>query len=141
MDQNLIIRPFSWPDEDPVIRLWRECGLIVPQNDPRKDIKRKMDFQPGLFLIGEMNGQIMASVMAGYEGHRGWINYLAVHPGYQRAGLGCRMMEAAEQKLTSLGCVKINLQIRETNTQVIDFYKRLGYNVDRVVSLGKRLGS
>jgi ribosomal protein S18 acetylase RimI-like enzyme len=141
MNQDLIIRLFEWRDEAAVVNLWQACGLIVPQNDPRKDIRLKMNFQPGLFFVGEADGKLIATVMAGYEGHRGWINYLAVHPDYQRQGLGRRLMDQVEQKLKSLGCVKINLQVRETNTKVIQFYNRLGYKTDRVVSLGKRLSS
>ena len=77
--------------------------------------------------------------MAGYEGHRGWINYLAVSPDLQRQGIARKMMDEAETKLSSLGCPKINLQIRSTNTQVIDFYKSIGYSDDEVLSMGKRL--
>jgi len=98
-----------------------------------------MNFQPELFFIGEKEGKLIATAMTGYEGHRGWINYLAVHPNYQHEGLGQNIMDEAEHKLKSLGCIKINLQVRETNTRIINFYKRLGYKIDKVISLGKRL--
>lgn len=77
--------------------------------------------------------------MVGYEGHRGWINYLAVDPDHQRLGYGRALMAEAERLLRAEGCPKINLQIRATNQGVIEFYRRLGYAVDEVVSMGKRL--
>jgi len=133
------VRPFEPDDQEEVIRLWHDCGLVVPQNDPVKDIARKLQFQPGLFLVGEREGQIVATAMAGYDGHRGWINYLAVSPALQGSGLGRRIMEEAEARLRALGCPKINLQVRTSNTQVIAFYERIGYKRDDVVSFGKRL--
>ena len=133
------IRPFQTPDESPVIRLWTTCGLVVPWNNPHKDIQRKLQVNPELFLVALEGNRIIATVMAGYEGHRGWINYLAVHPDYQRNGIGLRMMGEAEVLLRAAGCPKINLQVRSTNSGVIDFYKSIGYKVDDVVSLGKRL--
>lgn len=94
---------------------------------------------PDLFLIGESEGEVVATVMAGYEGHRGWINYLAVKPSYQRKGYGRILMEAAEGLLHRRGCPKINLQIRSTNAEVIAFYSAIGYGEDQVVCMGKRL--
>ena len=81
----------------------------------------------------------IASAMAGYDGHRGWINYLAVHPTCQQFGIGRRMVDEAEIRLGAMGCPKVNLQVRRTNPQVIEFYKRIGYALDDVVSMGKRL--
>lgn len=133
------IRPFQDSDEPAVIDLWERCGLLRPQNDPHRDIRRKREVQRELFLVGLVDGQIVASVMAGYEGHRGWINYLAVAPEHQRRGFGRAMMAETERLLRKLGCPKINLQVRSTNAAVIAFYRRLGYGVDDVVSLGKRL--
>ena len=133
------IRAYGVEDEARVIELWRECGLVVPQNNPQRDIALKLQVHPELFLIGEIDSQIVASVMAGYEGHRGWLNYLAVDPQHQRQGLGRDMVEAATNRLEALGCPKINLQIRTSNTQVIEFYKRCGFAIDDVVSMGKRL--
>lgn len=135
------VRPFQPDDTKAVVRLWRDCGLVVPWNDPRKDIQRKLSVQSEMFLVGCMGDQVVASVMAGYDGHRGWISYLAVHPNYQRAGLGIRMMEEAERHLRASGCPKINLQVRSGNVAVIEFYEKLGFKVDDVVSLGKRLES
>jgi ribosomal protein S18 acetylase RimI-like enzyme len=133
------IRSFKADDESELVQLWQECGLVVPWNDPHKDIQRKLVVQPELFLVGCLDGRLIASVMAGYEGHRGWINYLAVHPDCRRAGIGRHMMEEAEKRLRALGCPKINLQVRTQNTGVIEFYNRVGFKMDDVVSLGKRL--
>ena len=133
------IRPYESGDETQVVQLWIDCRLVVPWNNPQRDILRKLKVQPEMFLVGYSNGKIVATVMAGYDGHRGWINYLAVHPNHQGTGLGRRMMDDAEIRLRAAGCPKINLQVRSTNTEVIEFYKRIGYKVDNVVSLGKRL--
>ncbi len=133
------IRPFQTADETAVIALWDRCGLLRPWNDPRKDIQRKLAVRPDLFLVGLIDGELMATAMAGYEGHRGWINYLAVDPSQQRQGLGRAIMDEAERLLRESGCPKINLQVRSTNIAVIDFYRSLGYTVEDIVSLGKRL--
>lgn len=126
-------------DEAAVIDLWDRCGLLRPWNDPKRDIQRKLLVNPELFLVGLVENVVVATAMAGYEGHRGWINYLAVSPDCQRQGLGRAIMEAAEQCLRAIGCPKINLQVRTGNQQAIDFYRQLGFKIDDVVSLGKRL--
>jgi ribosomal protein S18 acetylase RimI-like enzyme len=136
---DFIIRQYHNDDEKDVIDLWSECGLIAPQNNPNKDIERKLKVNPEWFLVGELEGKIVATCMAGYEGHRGWINYLAVAPQYRRQGYATQIMQEAERILRKAGCPKINLQIRTTNTSVIEFYKAIGYDFDNVVSMGKRL--
>jgi ribosomal protein S18 acetylase RimI-like enzyme len=133
------IRPFQVEDEPRVIALWHQCDLIRPWNDPHKDICRKLAVGHNLFLIGSLDGQIIASLMAGYEGHRGWLNYLAVAPEYRGRGFARLLVAAAETLLRDAGCPKINLQVRTSNQEVIDFYRRIGYVVDDVVSMGKRL--
>jgi ribosomal protein S18 acetylase RimI-like enzyme len=133
------IRPFRAEDEEAVVSLWERCGLARPLNDPHADIRRKLEVRPDLFLVGELGGRTVASVMAGYEGHRGWLNYLAVDPELQRRGLGRAIVAEAEQRLRAAGCPKINLQVRSSNPGVVEFYRRVGYSVDDVVSLGKRL--
>ena len=135
----MITRPFDKSDQQAVIDLWVDCGLVVPWNDPLKDIERKLKVDPDLFLVGELNGEIVASVMGGYEGHRGWINYLAVSPRHQRKGYGRLIMEAVELAIAQKGCPKINLQIRAENTDIAAFYQSIGYNIDNVIGLGKRL--
>jgi ribosomal protein S18 acetylase RimI-like enzyme len=135
----VIIRAYQSEDEAAVVKLWDRCGLVRPQNNPVADIRRKLEVAPELFLVGVLDGRIVATVMAGYEGHRGWINYLAVCPDLQKQGYGRRIMEHAEALLRERGCPKINLQVRSTNQQVIDFYRSIGFATDDVLSMGKRL--
>jgi ribosomal protein S18 acetylase RimI-like enzyme len=92
-----------------------------------------------MFLVAECSGRLIGSCMAGYEGHRGWINYLAVHPDFQRQGLAARLMAEAETILAGLGCPKINLQIRKSNHSVRAFYESIGFVEDEVLSMGRRL--
>ena len=133
-------RVFTPADTEAVVQLWSNCGLTRPWNDPHKDIARKLSVSPELFLIGtDGQGLLMATVMVGYDGHRGWINYLAVHPAHQRQGHARDLMKRAEQVLTEQGCPKLNLQIRAGNEAVIAFYESLDYADDQTVSLGKRL--
>ena len=133
------IRPFRLTDTESVIKLWNTCGLTRPWNNPYLDIERKMKVNPDWFVIGEVNNEIMATAMFGYEGHRGWVNYLAVSPDHQRLGHARRLMQYGEDLLLSIGCPKLNLQVRETNAQALGFYEALGYKIDASVSLGKRL--
>jgi ribosomal protein S18 acetylase RimI-like enzyme len=133
------IRPFKPEDEGAVVALWEECRLTRPWNDPHKDIARKLAVQPELFLVGVLKDNIVASVMAGYEGHRGWVNYLAVAPAFRGRGFGRAMMQHVEGALTERGCPKLNLQVRKSNAEAIAFYRHLGYVEDESVSLGKRL--
>ena len=136
---ELVIRPYETADEEKVVELWSRCHLIVPKNDPEKDIMLKLQTQPKLFLIGILGNEIVATAMAGYEGHRGWINYLAVSPDFRRRGIGRRMMAEADARLSARGCPKINVQIRASNKSVVAFYESLGFSMDEVVSMGKRL--
>jgi ribosomal protein S18 acetylase RimI-like enzyme len=133
------IRPFEASDEEAVVALWQRCGLTRPWNDPRKDIRRKLRVRPDLFLVGVLDSEIVATAMAGYEGHRGWISYLGVAPEQRRKGLGRAIMVEAERLLRETGCPKINLQVRSTNSEVIEFYQRIGFVLEDVVNLGKRL--
>ena len=133
------IRAFQMSDEHDVIELWHRSGLIRSWNNPNRDILRKLKVQPEWFLVVEQHHKIIASVMAGYDGHRGWINYLAVDPKNQSSGIGRKLMAHAEQQLQEFGCPKINLQIRSGNSGVIAFYEKLGYRQDPVVSFSKRL--
>ncbi|MDB9529800.1 GNAT family acetyltransferase [Oscillatoria sp. CS-180] len=135
----MLVRPFQANDAVAVVTLWERVGLLRSWNNPYRDIQRKLAIQPEGFLIGVLDGQVVATVMAGYDGHRGWINYLAIAPEYQRAGYGREMMHQAEEWLLKLGCPKINLQIRRDNLDAIAFYEAIGFTEDAVVSVGKRL--
>ena len=135
----MIVRSYQEEDEAQVIALWQACNLVVPWNDPVLDIARKLQVQRDLFLVGVIEERVVATVMASYDGHRGWLNYVAVSPDLRQQGLGRQMMEAVEAELRMRGCPKINLQVRTSNLGVIEFYKSLGFKVDDVVSMGKRL--
>jgi ribosomal protein S18 acetylase RimI-like enzyme len=135
----MLIRPFTSDDEPDIIVLWQACALIRPWNNPSLDIARKLTVNPELFLVGHKDGRIIASAMFGYEGHRGWVNYLAVDPLHQRKSYATQLMQHGEQLLRAAGCPKLNLQVRSTNASVLAFYESLGYQNDEVISLGKRL--
>lgn len=134
-----VIRPFRRADTEAVVALWRAAGLVVPWNDPYLDIERKLSVQPELFLVIEAGAAIVGAAMVGYDGHRGWVNYLAVDESRRGEGLGARLMAEAERLLVERGCPKLNLQVRTSNTGVIEWYRSLGYELDQAVSLGKRL--
>ncbi len=133
------VRPYYPEDELMVIELWHKCGLVRPWNNPQLDIARKLKVNPELFLVGTQGHTVIATAMGGYEGHRGWVNYLAVDPFHQRQGWGRRMMQEIEKRLLDLGCPKINLQVRAGNVSALEFYSQVGYQNDNVISLGKRL--
>lgn len=133
------IRAFRPEDEAAVIALWQACGLIRAWNDPHKDIARKLAVQPELFLVGVIDEAVMASVMAGYEGHRGWVNYLAVAPRFRGQGHARALMQHVEGLLLQRGCPKVSLLVRNSNRAALEFYRHLGYAQDESVSLGKRL--
>jgi ribosomal protein S18 acetylase RimI-like enzyme len=139
MNDELLIRPYGYQDEEAVISLWLRCGLVVPWNNPRQDIERKLRVNPELFLVGEIRGKLVATCMAGYEGHRGWINYLATDPEYRRQGIAASMMQAAEERLIAMSCPKINLQVRAGNKDAVAFYEAVGYELDDIANMGKRL--
>ena len=133
------IRAFQPGDETAVIALWQECGLTRPWNNPHADIARKLTEQPELFLVGTLGDEVIASAMVGFDGHRGWVYYLAVAPRHLKQAHGRALMQEAERLLTQRGCPKLNLLVRSSNAEVIEFYRRLGYVQDETVSLGKRL--
>jgi ribosomal protein S18 acetylase RimI-like enzyme len=138
---QVLVRAFKEADEARVIELWTLAGLVRAWNDPKKDIARKLKVQRELFLVAELEGVIVGCVMAGYDGHRGWVNYLAVDLGQRRRGIGTALMRDAERRLRLVGCPKINLQIRRENSDVQKFYAAIGFSEDASVSMGKRLES
>ena len=149
-DGSVALRSFRADDRAGVIDLWRRTDLVRPWNDPDRDIDRKLALADGLLLVAEPldatpgvapgpGSGLVGTVMVGYDGHRGWINYLAVHPEHQGRGLGRRLVHEAERRLEALDCPKVNLMVRSTNSDVVAFYRALGYQVDPVTALGKRL--
>jgi ribosomal protein S18 acetylase RimI-like enzyme len=136
----LTIRPYQPADEDTVVALWHACGLTRPWNDPRKDIARKRTVQPEWFLVGvDDDGLVVATAMAGYDGQRGWVNYLAVAPDHRGRGHATALMTRIEDLLRAAGCPKLNLQVRASNEAAVAFYRKLGFAEDAAISFGKRL--
>ncbi|MFM7061230.1 MAG: GNAT family acetyltransferase [Actinomycetes bacterium] len=141
------IRTFVTADTDALVALWRRCGLVHPTNDPYRDIDRKVADSPWGLLVATSDGtddantsrRIVGSVMVGYDGHRGWINYLACAPDHRRRGVARALMEHARGLLAERGCPKINLQVRTGNDAANSFYESLGYSDDGVTSFGLRL--
>jgi len=137
---DITIRPYGSQDHSQVVSLWNEVFPDDPPwNEPAAVIRRKLTVQPELFLVGLVNGRVVATVIAGFDGVRGWIHHLAVQSAYRRRGIARSLMEAAEESLAKVGCPKVNLQVRAANTAVISFYRALGYDVEERASLGKRL--
>ena len=134
----MIIRKFETADTEKVVDVWDKCGLLYPANDPYMEIRNKTSFQPDLFLVGESDGQVMASVMIGYEGRRGWINYLAVLPEYQGKGYGRTLVEHSLELLKEIGAPKVNLLVRPTNTKVQAFYEKCGFEFEEVTMMSYR---
>ncbi len=137
---GITIRSYADGDEAGVAGLWRVVFLNAPAwNRPEDDIRRKVAVQRQLFLVAEGDGRIVGSAMAGYDGHRGWVYYVAVAPNRRRQGIGTALMAEVEHGLAQIGCPKLNLQVRASNEAVVAFYRRLGYDVEERISMGKHL--
>lgn len=137
--EDIHIRPCLEADRAAVVRVWRACGLCHPTNDPNKDIDRKVAHSPEGLLVAEAGGLVIGTVMVGYDGHRGWINFLGVLPEWRRRGVGAALLERAEVLLREMDCPKINLQVRSSNLEVITFYEARGYLQEDRANLGRRL--
>jgi ribosomal protein S18 acetylase RimI-like enzyme len=136
----LDIRPYRTSDKPSVVALWREVFADdPPHHDPVASISLKMAAQPELFFVATRAGDVVGTIMAGFDGHRGWIYRVAVSPRHQRQGIGTALVRRAESELIARGAPKINLQIRSTNSQVVAFYEHLGYLVEERISMGKRI--
>jgi ribosomal protein S18 acetylase RimI-like enzyme len=139
------IRAFDRADTEEIVGLWSDAGLTRPWNDPRLDIERKLGVQPELFLVvesrdeEESRARIVGSVMAGYDGHRGWLYYLASAPSHRGRGVARALVAEAERLLVAMGCPKVQLMVREGNEAVLGFYDALGYEPFTVSNTGKRL--
>ena len=136
---SFTIELYQAGDEADIISLWQECELVVPWNNPLTDIERKIGDSPHLFFVGRFAEELVASRMAGYDGHRGWIYFLAVRKAHRRKGLAARLVSHVEASLIELGCPKLELMVRNNNTSVISFYRNIGFNPDPVMVLSKRL--
>jgi ribosomal protein S18 acetylase RimI-like enzyme len=134
------VRPYEDADEAAVVALWNEVlPPNAPHNDPATSIRKKLAVERDLFFVAVVDGAVVGTVMGGYDGHRGWVYSVAVWPGQRRRGIGAALIRRLEAALTERGCLKINLQVRESNAGVIGFYEKLGYAVEPIVSMGKRM--
>ncbi len=134
------IRAYADRDEGEVVALWREVFPEAPSwNDPRLDIQRKLSVQRELFLVAVADEAVVGTAMGGYDGHRGWVYYVAVTTEHRRKGIGASLMAHLEGSLRDLGCSKLNLQVRAGNHLAVQFYCGLGYDVEDRVSMGKAL--
>ena len=133
-------RPNRENDQAAVIGLWNTVfPSPSPWNDPATVIAKKLTTQRDLFLVGQLGGKLVGTVMGGYDGHRGWVYLVAVALEHRRSGLGRRLMAEIESRLVEYGCVKLNLQVRADNQEVINFYLSVGYAVEERISMGKRI--
>lgn len=137
----MLIRNYNNKDRDEVIKLWNEVFPITsPHNDPLTSIDRKLAVNDNLFFVAESNDKkLVGTIMAGYDGHRGWIYSLAVNPDYRKKGIGTSLIKHAEKELLKLNCPKLNLQVLSSNKEVIDFYKQNGFSIEERISMGKKL--
>ena len=124
-----------------VVALWKTVlGYTAAHSEPGLSIDRKLAVHDGLFFVAEAYGAVVGTVMAGYDGHRGWLYSVAVDPSQRQRGLGAALVRHAEQALAARGCLKINLQIVGGNERVSAFYASLGYAIEPRISMGKKLG-
>ena len=138
----LRIRPCMRDEREAIVALWRAAGLTRPWNDPQRDLDRKLADSPWGMLVGELEGSVVATVMVGYDGHRGSVNYLAVEPALRGQGIGTALMDHAEALLLDRGCPKINLSVRADNVEAGRFYAKRGYRLegaDHAVTFARRL--
>ncbi|MGE5723367.1 MAG: GNAT family acetyltransferase [Sphingomonadales bacterium] len=136
---EVTIRPMEDRDRAGVVRLWQACALTRPWNDPDRDLTMAMESTDATLFVAEQGGAVIGSVMTGFDGHRGWIYYLAVAPDWQREGLGRRLFAAAEAWLKQRGAPKIQLMVREGNAAAARFYEAIGLEIQPVVTYGRWL--
>jgi ribosomal protein S18 acetylase RimI-like enzyme len=140
MSRKIHVRPYKHVDEEEVKALWMAVFPNAPShNDPADDIRSKLKIQSELFFVAMTDGKVVGTAMSGFDGHRGWVYYVAVHPEYRRRGIGSALMKEVETALREIGCPKLNLQIRANNAEVQSFYESLGYDVEDRISMGRRL--
>lgn len=137
---GITIRKFEERDTLDVLILWgEELYDPAPHNSPGISLQQKLSVDPDLLLVAIENDEVVGTVMGGWDGHRGWIYSMAVRPSHRRRGIGTLLIKEMESRLRELGCLKVNLQVRKTNQEVIAFYQSLGFKIEDHTSLGKRL--
>ncbi|SES95565.1 GNAT family acetyltransferase [Thorsellia anophelis] len=135
----MVIRPFAYEDFDTVIVLWERCNLVNDADDPEMDIERKVAHDPDLFLVAEIAGEVIGTLMGGYDGHRGSGFYLAVHPDFRGRGIANALINRLEKKLLARGCPKIHYMLSAENYMAITMYEKLEYEEESTLLLAKRL--
>lgn len=135
--KGLEIRPFEIEDTDGVLAVWTSVGMMREGRNQRDDIQKKLRHSPDSFFIGVCEGVVAAAVIAGYDGHRGWIYRLAVRPEFQRRGIGSAMVEHAESWLRQQGCPKMKLQIEPQRADIVEFYRKLGFETQELINMSK----
>jgi ribosomal protein S18 acetylase RimI-like enzyme len=139
---SIEIRTYTASDQDNVVDLWRIVFPdALPHNDPVLDIHRKLAVQPELFLVALQGEDLIGTCMGGFDGHRGWVYLVAVQPEFRRQGIASELMRELEARLLDLGCLKLNLQVRDTTPEAVLFYEHLGYSVEKRTSMGKILST
>lgn len=134
------IRPYQTDDQAAIIQLWRDTVFDpAPHNDPALSLRNKLAVDPDLLLVAIVDSELVGTVMGGYDGHRGWIYSVAVKASRRREGIGSALIRQLEIEMAERGCLKVNLQVRATNSGVIPFYESLGFKVEEILSMGKRL--
>lgn len=133
----MTIRAYREGDEAAVVALWNVSVTARPWNEPLSAIRRKLEVQREMFLVAEVDGRVVGTTMAGYDGHRGWIYSVAVDEHYRRRGIATALIHEAERLLNEAGCPKVNLQVMPDNPGAVELYKSLGYAIEDRVSMGK----
>ncbi|MGD0566419.1 MAG: GNAT family acetyltransferase [Candidatus Goldiibacteriota bacterium] len=134
------IRKYRPEDKHGVIRVWKEnFNYTAAYSDPEKSLKQKLRQKDGLLFVADDGGEVAGAIMAGYDGHRGWIYSLAVNKGLRNKGLGSSLLKYAENELIKLGAPKIKLQVMISNKKTAGFYRKHGYEIEEVISMGKKV--
>lgn len=141
MELDLLkIRPYQQEDRGGLLSLWGEVfGASAGHNNPETSLDKKLRHDPDLLLVAVMDSLVVGSVMGGYDGHRGWIYSLAVTPSLRRKGIASALMHKIEVLLRTRGCLKVNLQVVSSNSEVVVLYEELGFHVEERISMGKKL--
>ena len=133
------IKTFTEEYTDDVLSLWKSVNLCANIEEARADILTKLSFQPELFFVAIHHKDLLGTCMAGFDGHRGWIYYLAVNPNFQKRGIGKALIHHAEIALKKLRCSKVLLMVADENIEVSNFYKNLNFETSPVKVFGKKI--
>jgi ribosomal protein S18 acetylase RimI-like enzyme len=136
---KVALREFTMEDYHTVVDVWLKAGLSLRPGDDYDAIRRKLDRDPELFLTATVAGEIVGTALGAFDGRRGYVYHLAVLPSFQGRGIGKLLLAELERRLAALGCAKMNLTVNPRNTGAIDFYKRLGFNREEHVAMGKEV--